>query len=321
MISKVFDGHSFYHASRYVCSKSGAEVLEAEGVRGYDYRLMADDFNVQHEMRPSKTQACFHAVLSFYPGEDLGNEKMIEIAREYLRKIGITNTQYVITKHTDKAHLHLHIIANMVNNDGKSISDSYIGYRGKKAAQQLTQQYDLIPAIKKDLSHTNLDALSESEANRYVVFQSIQEVLPKCNSLEDLERMLAIKGISVQYKYKGQTSEKQGISFKIGDDCFKGSKVDRRFSLAGLTKTIEQQAIKNTRRWTLAVPDRSLKRPISIHPKQTHKNLVKEIIRAVAKGVVQVLSELNRPIEHHDTGLSHWFKPKKKKKEKVCNKH
>ena len=31
------------------------------------------------------------------------------------------------------------------------------------------------------------------------------------------------------------------MSFKIGDDCFKGSKVDRKFSLAGLQKVLAQQ--------------------------------------------------------------------------------
>src|SRR5688572_17818886 len=121
MISKHVPSGSFYHTCLYACDRLEAEVLFTEGVRGHDYKLMAQDFLIQQEMRPSKKMACFHGILSFYPGEKPSDEMMVEIAQKYLDKLGIIDTQYSIIKHTDKAHLHLHIVANMVNNDGKSI--------------------------------------------------------------------------------------------------------------------------------------------------------------------------------------------------------
>jgi len=111
--------------------------------------------------RPQKEKACFHCSLSFYPGEKLSDEKIIEIAKEYLDQLTITDTQFAITKHTDTTHLHLHIVANMVDNNGKAISDSYLGLRGKKIAQQLTQQYNLTPAIGRHLDLTNHEALRQ----------------------------------------------------------------------------------------------------------------------------------------------------------------
>lgn len=241
MISKVFNGHNFYHACRYICSKQGAEVLEAEGVRGHNYKYMADDFATQAGLRPSKKQACFHAVLSFYPGEKPSDELMAEIGRKYLERIGITNTQFAIAKHTDRAHLHLHIVANMVDNNGQSIKDGWIGLNGKKIAQQLTREYGLVIAEKKSLAQTNLEALSQSEANRYQVYRAILECLPLCRSMDDLAERLKEKGIETIYKYKGQTDERQGVSFRYGEDCFKGSKVDRKFSLHNLEKIMAVQ--------------------------------------------------------------------------------
>ena len=70
---------------------------------------------------------------------------------------------------------------------------------------------------------------------------AIAENLPGCKSMEELEKKLLMFGIETQYKYKGQTQEKQGISFKVGNTCFKGSQVDRKFSFAGLEKTIQLQ--------------------------------------------------------------------------------
>ena len=72
MISKAVPANSFYHTCRYISNKPGAEVLLTEGVREHSYKLMAEDFIRQQRMRPSKQMACFHGILSFYPGENPG---------------------------------------------------------------------------------------------------------------------------------------------------------------------------------------------------------------------------------------------------------
>lgn len=174
--------------------------MECECVREHDYRLMADDFITQQQLRPQKEKACFHCSLSFYPGEVLSNETMVKIAKEYLEKLKIIETQFAITKHTDRIHVHLHIVANMVNNKGNAISDSYFGLRGKKLAQQLTQQYKLIPALGKNLPLTNYQALRQSEVNKSKIYKAILDALPQCRTMQDLEKKLLQQGIETQYK-------------------------------------------------------------------------------------------------------------------------
>ena len=66
MIGKSVPADSFYHTCRYICNKPGAEVLEVEGVRDHSYKLMAEDFERQQQLRPAKVKACFHGILSFY---------------------------------------------------------------------------------------------------------------------------------------------------------------------------------------------------------------------------------------------------------------
>lgn len=245
MISKVITGKTFYGCCRYVCrDEARATVLDAAGVRDYNYRYMGHDFELNRQQLPDKRKAVFHGILSFYPGEQLSDALMVQITHEYLDKLGITDTQYVITKHTDRDHLHLHVIANLVNNQGKPISDSWIGLRGKKVAQALTQQYRLIPANEKKIAKTNLQALNNEESARYEIFQAIETGLPRCNNLSELEVLLLNQGIDIQYKYKGDTAEVQGISFRKGLYSFKGSSIDRRFSIAGLQKAMQQKEIR-----------------------------------------------------------------------------
>lgn len=241
MISKVVSTFSFYQTCRYVCANQGAEVLLAEGVRSYSYLLMADDFTRQQGMRPSKRLACFHGILSFYPGEKLSRERMAEIAQKYLQGLGIVGTQYAVCKHSDRAHAHLHLVANLVDNKGKAIKESFLVLQSIKVARKLTTEYGLVQAREKNLGLTNLERLSKPEAARYRIYQSISEVLPRCRSLEHLQGLLGERGIETRYRYKGQSTERQGISFKLGPFCFKGSSVDRKCSLLNLQHALALQ--------------------------------------------------------------------------------
>ena len=155
----------------------------------------------------------------------------------------------MITKHIDKNHQHLHILANLVNNNGETIKDNWIGFRGKKVAQQLTLKYRLKEAVSKKLSLINLEALNEKEANKYVVYQAILESLPGCRDLDDLKERLMNKNIETLYKYKGQTNELQGIGFKIGNFKYKGSEIDRKFSVLNLQKGNSETTNKS--RWRI----------------------------------------------------------------------
>ena len=139
MISKILSGKSFGGLCRYLCQdQSRALVLEALGVRDYDHKLMAADFEEQRRLNPDLKKPVLHAILSYYPGEKITDEKMKQIGKEYLKELGIQNTQVVIVRHTDRKHQHVHIVVNRVDNDGKTIKDNWIGLRGKKVAQQLT---------------------------------------------------------------------------------------------------------------------------------------------------------------------------------------
>ncbi|MEA3425076.1 MAG: relaxase/mobilization nuclease domain-containing protein [Bacteroidota bacterium] len=315
MISKYIPAHSFYHTCRYILNKPGAELLTAEGVRGYDYKLMAEDFQMQQQFRPEKKMACLHSIISFYPGEKPSDEAMTEIGKRYLTELGVINTQYAITKHTDKAHLHLHIVANMVNNEGKTINDSWIGFRGKKIAQKLTQAYNLTPALGKSQRLINPEIGNQLEASRVKIYMTISENLPLCQTMEDLENKLKKMGIEVKYKYKGKTNEKQGISFRLEEHTFKGSQVDRKYSLAGLERILtsqQKQALLAEKKNSEKLATHHLKpskqmgnRAISTH--EAEESIEQEIVQGIGKAVEILMkpefSQENVPHEFSEKAL------------------
>ena len=310
MISKIFTGHSFAGAVKYVVEdERRAEVLEVEGVRDWDYRLMTQDFLRQASLNPTKTKACFHAILSFSSEDKMDDKLMTQMAMNYLVEMGLTDTQFAIVKHTDKDHQHVHLLANLVDNKGRSIKDSFMGLKGKKIAQRLTKEFGLIPADHKDLSKTHQQALNDSEAARYQIYQAIQQALPFCKTLEDLAYRLKLKKkIATIIKYKsGSTTERQGISFQLGKYIFKGSKVDRAYSLNRLEKTLSFCQQHNlTQRDVLTYRQPSTE-PVAFHdsllrssPANKPEGAAGEMTEAVAKGLGEVANQLLQPEQGYD---------------------
>ena len=64
--------------------------------------------------------------------------------------VDVAKTQFAIIKHKDRAHVHYHLVANMVGNDGKRFNIDYIGLKAKDISKEITRQYELTPAISKE---------------------------------------------------------------------------------------------------------------------------------------------------------------------------
>ena len=304
MISKILSGKSFGGLCRYLYQdQSRAVVLEALGVRDYDHKLMAADFEEQRQLNPDLKKPVLHAILSYYPGEKITDEKMKQIGKEYLKELGIQNTQVVIVRHTDRKHEHVHIVVNRVDNDGKTIKDNWIGLRGKKVAQQLTLKHELVQAQKKNLELTHLEKLNEYQVNRYKVYQTITNELPKCKTLTELEQKLTRHGIETLYKYKGQTKELQGVSFQVGKYKYKGSEVDREFSIKNLEKSL-------ARNFVLKQENRQ-HRPLN---ERQQKTLSQMLEMSQSKGK-NLLEELMRP-EHINDNVPYELMKKKRKQKR-----
>lgn len=215
--------------------------MSAKDVRTHDVKLMAEDFERQLLLMPEKEKPVYHSVLSFPPEEQLSDKMLVELGERFLEKIGMVNTQYALVKHTDKEHLHVHVLANKVNNDGEPIGKGLIIERGIDAAKELTEEYGLWQHEGKRLDRTHREALHEPDAKRYHIYEVIQEVLPRCRGLGDLEKGLLERGITMRYRRDKETGERQGVSFRWDKASFKGSRVDPSFSLGGLERTLALQ--------------------------------------------------------------------------------
>lgn len=175
---------------------------------------------------------------------------MLDIAKEYMQRMGITDTQYLLVHHLDQLHPHCHLVYNRVGNNGQTISDKNIKIRNAKVCRALTGKYGLHLALGKE--SVRRERLREPDKTKYEIYDAMKTSLPNCGSWNDLELRLKERGISMRYKYCGSTNQKQGVLFSKNGFEFSGSKIDRQFSCSKLNRHFTQAQQQIRYRATLA---------------------------------------------------------------------
>ena len=249
MIGKIIAGTSFAGTVGYVI-KEQSRILNAEGVTPPDIREMVQDFKDQTLLNPRLRNTVGHISLSFSPKDTsrMTDALMTQIVKEYILRMGITDTQYLLVRHLDQPHPHCHLVYNRVGNNGQTISDKNIKIRNAKVCHALTEKYGLHLAPGKE--SVRWEHLREPDKTKYEIYDAIKTNLPNCGSWNDLEYRLKEHGITMPYKYCGSTNQKQGVLFSKNGFEFSGSKIDRQFSYSKLnrhfTQTQQQAQYRNT---------------------------------------------------------------------------
>ena len=116
-----------------------------------EVKNMVQDFKYHIFLNPRLKNTVGHILLSFSPKDAprMTDALMTQIAKEYMQKMGITDTQYLLVRHLDQPHPHCHLVYNRVGNNGQTISDRNIKIRNAKVCRELTGKYGLYPAPGK----------------------------------------------------------------------------------------------------------------------------------------------------------------------------
>ena len=236
MIGKIKKGSGFKGCVNYVLGKEQAALLHAEGVLAESNRDIIRSFILQAGMNPDLKKPVGHIALSYSPVDapKLTDGKMVQLAQEYMREMKITDTQYIIVRHQDREHPHVHIVFNRIDNNGKTISDRNDMYRNEQVCKKLKIKHGLYFA--KDKMHVKQHRLREPDKSKYEIYNAIKNEIGKSRNWQQLQTRLAEKGIGIHFKYRGQTGKVQGISFSKGEYTFKGSEIDRSFSFSKLDR-------------------------------------------------------------------------------------
>ena len=201
MIAKIVTGASFGGCTAYAYGKDQAEVISHDGIIPYDPKMAAKCFEIQSQLNPRVSKPVGHIAISFKPEDKprLTNEFMVQIAKEYMEKMGIKDTQYVIVRHHNTPNPHCHLIFNRVDNNGKRISDSNWLKRNVRVCKELKQKYDL--TFGEDKSQTRTERLRPNERTRYEMANDVRSALKDSHSWKDFSNNLKTYSIRAEIRH------------------------------------------------------------------------------------------------------------------------
>lgn len=239
MMAKISSGQGFAGLVDYAnnLKKKNTKIIVSDGVDLTSNKSIVASFSLQAKSRPSLKNFVGHISLSFAPEDTpkLSDGLMADIAQEYLRRMGIVNTQYAVFRHHDKPHAHVHIVYNRVDNDSNAITGDQAFCKSARITQALTREYGL--AFGKGKKRVNRDRLKGKAAAKYRIYDAINEALKGCHSMEALKAALSARGIGMN-TVRNAEGKAKGIVFTCNNISFAGYQIDRSMTYARLCQSI-----------------------------------------------------------------------------------
>lgn len=130
-----------------ICLHAVNYLNEAKNMNFYQKLNGFERLNSLNERASTKT---LHVSLNFDPSEKLTENKLSQIASDYMERIGFGNQPYLVYKHEDAGHPHIHIVSTTIKKDGSRINTHNIGRnQSEKARKAIEQLHGLVKAERQ----------------------------------------------------------------------------------------------------------------------------------------------------------------------------
>lgn len=157
MVAKIKIGTSIrgiLHYNENKVVEGEAKLILANGFAG-EIEQMSFDNKMQRflhltELKPSVKTNAMHISLNFDASEKITNAKMQQIAIAYMERIGFGDQPFLVYRHNDAGHEHLHIATTSIQRNGEAIKMHNIGRDlSEPARKAIEKEFDLVVAEKK----------------------------------------------------------------------------------------------------------------------------------------------------------------------------
>lgn len=229
-------------------SDSGADIIDhlskdwqllaaTSDIRIYEGRkAMADDIARPTRRRKPIKDPVGHISLDFHPKDAprMTDDLMAEIAQDYMTRMGLTDTPYIVVRHNDKKHPHCHIVFSRVDNAGKILTQTTNFKKNERVCKALNKKYGL--NIGKNKLDTDVSKLRGKEKVRY----EIMHILAHCYnapSVTDWQSFkTAIGKYGVNTEERVDKSGRTNLYYRKGKHSFWSEKLNQYMSRENLEK-------------------------------------------------------------------------------------
>ncbi|TFF38484.1 relaxase/mobilization nuclease domain-containing protein [Mucilaginibacter psychrotolerans] len=268
-IGKSFIGALGYNLKKlnHKDSTQQAELLETN-FASLDVALIKKEIDLVRRKRPALGNYVYHTSLNFLQEETekLDNGKLLAIAGDYLQGMGFTDNQYMIFRHHDAGHPHIHLLVNRITFDGNVVSDSNNFKRSEALLRKLERVHHLKPMAQSKFVSAQVSAQSvkvfptgskfkrapkkdEIEmvvrtgkaSNKMLVQEKLSLILnqPK-RSMQDFIQHCEAEGVHLLFN-QATTGHISGVTFFYNDFKAKGQALGGRFKWMEIAKQLDYE--------------------------------------------------------------------------------
>ncbi len=244
MIQKISDpGAGFRGALNYVLAARKDPELIGGNMAGESARELAAEFGHGRARNAAVGKPVFHASLTAAAGDQLSEQDWRRLAETYLQGLGYDESQWVLVRHHDTAHDHVHAIANRVDSHGKRVPDFQERKRGEAIVRELEREMGLTLVTPSREGRRRAPGRGELAA-----FERTGEVSVKARlqehvdlaarggpGLAEFAERLSLQGVGVR-AHVASTERLSGLSFELEGVSCKGSDLGRGYSWRGLAE-------------------------------------------------------------------------------------
>lgn len=228
------------YANDIESNEKRGRLLSYQGVCVVSNETIADSFNTQ--LRRPDSQGKIHHIgkpvkhvsISFspedahlFPDNEEGDRYMAQLVDEWLRGMGITNAQYIVARHFDKAHPHCHLVYSRIALDGSVISAYNEQLRSADVCKKIKLRHGLTFGNSSG-EKVNRDRLLPVQQALFNLKTAVIAAADNASSWVEFQRELEAQGIEACFSFNRTTGEVRGISFAKGDYRFAGSKLSKQ---------------------------------------------------------------------------------------------
>ena len=243
MIAKSVKGKGFRGALDYDLGKEAGRILDTN-MAGDTPRELSAEFGSIRKLRPNLSKAVLHVSLSAAPGEKLSDAQWTDIGRKYLAGMDLTDNQYLITRHTDTEHEHIHILANRITNAGQVISDSQDYQRQEVLMRAIEREYalqQLAPSLQSQRRAPTKGEIEKQvrtgEISTRVQLQQLADAAAQgCTSYTQYQARLEAAGVQLEPLLQLSGAKLSGLMYRLDGVVMKGSDLGRAYSPTGLAR-------------------------------------------------------------------------------------
>lgn len=157
MVARITTGKSIrglLHYNENKVADKEAELILASGFAGdvdqMSFMQKLNRFQFLTMMKPNVKTNALHISLNFHSSEQLDNATLQQIAGSYMEKIGFGDQPFLVYRHDDAKHQHLHIVTTNITAQRQRIDLHDIGRRlSEPARKELEVAFDLVRAESK----------------------------------------------------------------------------------------------------------------------------------------------------------------------------